>query len=101
MGSFGSVIRFGIIDIQACPSEELMLSLGFDRHLATKYGINNVNWVDVLMMRISILVVVILFTIAPVTVVRSLYSIILDDLLCVDILEDTTILHCVTGPRWS
>jgi hypothetical protein len=60
--------------------------------------VNDVGWIDVLVVGVSVLVVV-LFTITYVLVACGFCGIVLDDLLCVDILEDATILHGMTGSR--
>ena len=87
------------VNVQACPSKELALSLGFNRHLAAKHGIDNVSWVDVMVVGVSVLIVIVLFAIAPITVACGLCSIVLNDLLHVDVFEDTTIFHGVTRSR--
>lgn len=45
------------IDVQACPFENIAFLFGFDRHFATKDGVDDVGGIDILMMRISVLFV--------------------------------------------
>ena len=58
---------------------------------------DNVGWVDVLVVWISVLVFVLVLLVAPVALPRCFRGVTLSGLLCVDAFEDTTFLHCVFG----
>ena len=60
---------------------------------------DDIGWVDVLVAWISVLVLIFIFVVTPIVIACGLCGIILDDLLCVDAFEDTTVFHCVTRPR--
>jgi hypothetical protein len=54
--------------------------------------------IDILVMRISILfIVVVVITVTPRSIVNSLWSIIISELLGVDVLEEVAVLHGVIG----
>ena len=58
---------------------------------------DNVDWVDVLVAWISVLVVILVLLVVPVTLPRCFSGVTLNDLLCLDAFEDTTLFHCVVG----
>ena len=58
-----------------------------------------VGWIDVLIVRVSVLVFVLIFLVAPVVFPRRFGGVALSGLLRVDALEDTTLLHHVVGLR--
>jgi len=60
---------------------------------------NDVSRIDVLVAGVSVMVIVVLLTIARIMIARGLCSVVLDDFLRVDILEDTAILHGMIGSR--
>lgn len=60
---------------------------------------DDVSLVDVLVVGVSVLIIIVLFAIAPITVACGLRSIILNDLLCIDVLKDATIFHGVGRSR--
>jgi hypothetical protein len=66
------------VDVQAYPFQKLALSLGLDQHLAAKDGMDDIGQVDVLVARVSVLVLVFLLAIAPIAVAYGLYSIVLE-----------------------
>jgi len=61
--------------------------------------VHNVSGIDILMMRITVLFVVVVLMITPVGGTHGLCSIILNDLLCINVLEDTVVLHSVVESR--
>ena len=81
----------GVGHVQASTGEQLAFSFGLDGHFASDDGVHAIGWLDVLMMRVCIVVVVILIALFPCVVrlvgrIRSL-------LMRVDRLEDAAILH--------
>jgi hypothetical protein len=61
--------------------------------------VDNIGRVDVLVAWISVLVLIFVFVITPITFSCGFCGVILNDLLHVDALEDTTVFHCVIGSR--
>jgi hypothetical protein len=58
---------------------------------------DNVSWVDILVARILVLVLVFILAVAPIVLARGFSGITLGSQLCVDAFEDTTFFHCVVG----
>ena len=67
--------------------------------LPPKDGMDDIGRVNILVAWVSVLVLVFILAVAPIMVAYSLRSVILDDLLHVDVLEVVAVLHCVIGPR--
>ena len=87
------------VHVHACPLEESPFPLGFDGDLSSEDGVDHVGWVDVLVARISVLVVILVLLVAPVAFSCCFSGVTLNSLLCIDALEDTTFLHRVVGLR--
>ena len=71
--------------------EQLAFSFGLDGHFASDDGVHAIGWLDILVMRIYIFVVVVLVALFPYVVrlvgcIRSLLT-------CIDRLENAAILH--------
>jgi len=87
----------GAVYIYACPSGEFSFPFGFDRYFATENGMDDVSWVDVLVARILVLVLIFVLTVAPIVLAYGFRGIALGGLLCVVAFEDTTLFRCVVG----
>ena len=81
----------GIGHVQASTGEQLALSFGLDGHSVPNDGMDAVGWLDVLVMRICIFVIVVLVTLHPYVV--RLVGCIQSLLTRVDRFENTVILH--------
>ena len=81
----------GIGHVQASVGEQLALSLGLDGHSAPNDGVDVVSWLDILVTRICVFIIVVLVMLLP-CVVR-LVGFIRSLLARVDGFENTTILH--------
>ena len=88
-----------VVDIQARPFEKLAFLLGFNGHFATKDRVDDVGGVDVLITRILVLFVIVVLAVTPVGGACSLGGVILNNLLRIDILENTVVLYSVVGSR--
>jgi len=83
----------GVGHVQASTGEQLAFSLGLDGHFASNDGVYAIGWLDILVTRICVVIVVVLVTLFPCIVrlvgrVRSLLT-------RVDRLENVTVLHGV------
>ena len=81
----------GVGHVQASTGEQLALPLGLDGHFPSNDGVHVIGWLDVLVMRVCIVVVVILIALFPCVVrlvgrIRSLLT-------RVDRLENVVVLH--------
>ena len=81
----------GISHVQASAGEQLALSLGLDGHSAPNDSVDTVRWLDMLVTRICIFIIVVLVALFPCVVrlvgcIRSLLT-------RVDRLENVAILH--------
>ena len=81
----------GVGHVQASAGEQLAFSFGLDGHFTSDDGVYMIGWLDVLVTRVYIVIVVILIALFPYVVrlvgcIRSL-------LMRVDRLENTAILH--------
>jgi hypothetical protein len=60
--------------------------------------VDGFGWIDILVTRISILfIIVVVITVTPRSIVNGLWSIIISELLGVDVLEEATVFHGVIG----
>ena len=83
----------GVGHVQASTGEQLAFSLGLDGHFASNDGVYAISWLDILVTRICVVIVVVLVTLFPCIVrlvgrIRSLLT-------RVDRLENATVLHGV------
>ena len=81
----------GIGHVQASAGEHLAFSFGLDGHFAPNNGVDAVGWLDVLVMRICVFIIVVLVTRFPYVV--RLVGFIWSLLARVDGFENTAILH--------
>ena len=81
----------GIGHVQASTGEQLAFLLGLDGHFASDDGVHVIGWLDILVTRVCIVVVVILVVLFPciVRLVGCVWSL----LTRVDRLENAAILH--------
>ena len=73
--------------------EQLAFSFGLDGHFASNDGVHAIGWLDILVAGICVFIVVVLVVLFPCVVrlvgrIRSL-------LMCVDRIENATVLHGV------
>jgi len=59
--------------------------------------VDDISGIDILMMRISVVFVVFIVIVTSIGGVCNLCSVILDDLLGINVLEDATVIHGVVG----
>ena len=81
----------GVGHVQASAGEQLAFSFGLDGHFASDDGVHTIGWLDVLVTRVCIVIIVILVALFPCVVrlvgcIRSLLT-------RVDRLENAAILH--------
>jgi hypothetical protein len=74
-----------------------VLAFELQRHLSAEDEVDGFGGSDILMTRIYILFIVVIVTISPLCVIVSPCSIIGNELLGVDVLEEAVILHGVIG----
>ena len=81
----------GVGHIQASTGEQLVFSFGLDGYFASDDGVHAIGWLDVLVTRVYIVVVVIL--VALFCCIVRLVGCIRSLLTCIDRLENAAILH--------
>ena len=85
------------VHVEASSLQEFSFSLRLDGNFASKYGVDQVSGIDILVSWVPILVVVFVFMTVPILLPVILGRIVLSSLPCVDAFEDTTFFHRVIG----
>ena len=85
------------VHVEAGSLQEFSFSLRLDGNFASKYGVDQVSGIDILVSWVPILVIVFVFVTVLVLLPVILGRIVLSSLPRVDAFEDTTFFHRVIG----